>query len=138
MRNSGRVLLVDEAELLPLNVLEIIRRIHDHAQVGVILAGMPRLICNLRGKNGELAQLYSRVGFAINLGEQLPAADMHNIIRSVMGDDSAPILDDLAKAAQGNTRRLSKLMRGVVRAARLNESAPTIEMVKNLSAMLIF
>lgn len=138
LRGTDKIILIDEAELLPLTALEIVRRIHDHAQVGVILAGMPRLICNLRGKNGELAQLYSRVGFAINLGEQLPATDMHNIIRSVMGEDSAPILDDLAKAAQGNTRRLSKLMRGVVRAARLNESAPTIEMVKNLSAMLIF
>lgn len=49
LKGSERVLLVDEAELLSTRSLEFIRRIHDFTGVGVVLAGMPRLLINLKG-----------------------------------------------------------------------------------------
>lgn len=137
LRNSGRVLLVDEAELLPLNVLEIIRRIHDHAQIGVILAGMPRLICNLRGARGELAQLYSRVGFAINLGNQLPADDVRKISGQVLDVADDPVIAAVVEHAHGNARRLTKLLRGVSRVAQLNDTAPSAQIVRSVAETLV-
>ncbi len=59
--------MIDEAELLSTRSLEFIRRIHDLASVGVVLAGMPRLLVNLKGKNNELAQLYIASRFACDL-----------------------------------------------------------------------
>ena len=102
LRDSGRVLLIDEAENLPLRALEVIRRIHDKAGIGVVLAGMPRLIINLKGKRGELKQLYSRVGFALALGEVLPREDIDAIAASVLeNEQEASVGDALFSASKG-------------------------------------
>ena len=39
LNNSGRLLIIDEAENLPYRALEITRRIHDKTAVGVLLVG---------------------------------------------------------------------------------------------------
>ena len=80
LKGSGRIILVDEAENLPLRALECLRRLHDKAGVGLVLAGMPRLMINLRGKNGELKQLYSRVAFKLDMGEAIPDSDLRMIV----------------------------------------------------------
>lgn len=135
LKGSERVLLVDEAELLSTRSLEFIRRIHDFTGVGVVLAGMPRLLINLKGKNNELAQLYSRVSFALDLGNQLPASDLALLAENALG--TSEYNDTLLSAAKGNARRLSKLMRGVVRTAEINGMEINSEMIKQYAGMLI-
>ncbi len=58
---SNRILIIDEAENLTTKSLEAIRRIHDFSQVPVVLVGTYALLQNLKGRSGELLQLYSRV-----------------------------------------------------------------------------
>ncbi|WP_267436455.1 AAA family ATPase [Erwinia psidii] len=138
LRDSGRVLLIDEAENLPLRALEIIRRIHDKAGIGVVLAGMPRLIINLKGKRGELKQLYSRVGFALALGDALPREDIDEIASSVLDDArEQSVRDALFSASKGNARRLFKLLRGVHRHSQLNNVPADAGAVRKFSEMLI-
>ena len=81
---SERLIVVDEAENLPLRALEIIRRLHDETGCGLVLSGMPRLVANLRGKHGELVQLHSRVAGALNLGDSLPDAELEQIARATL------------------------------------------------------
>lgn len=135
LKGSERLLMVDEAELLSTRSLEFIRRIHDLTGVGVVLAGMPRLLVNLKGKNNELAQLYSRVGFACDLGNALPDDDLALLAESALGTDefNAPLI----KACKGNARRLSKLMRGVVRSSEINNVPISAELVERYAGMLI-
>jgi DNA transposition AAA+ family ATPase len=38
LRDSGRLLMVDEAENLPYRALETLRRIHDKSGIGMVLA----------------------------------------------------------------------------------------------------
>ncbi|HHF1669987.1 TPA: AAA family ATPase [Haemophilus influenzae] len=135
LNGAERLLMIDEAELLSTRSLEFIRRIHDLTNCGVILAGMPRLLVNLKGKNNELAQLYSRVGFACDLGNALPDDDLAMLAESALNTSefNAPLL----KACKGNARRLSKLMRGVVRSAEINETEISAEMIEQYSKMLI-
>lgn len=135
LKGSERLLMIDEAELLSTRSLEFIRRIHDLTGVGIILAGMPRLLVNLKGKNNELAQLYSRVGFACDLGNALSDEDLALLAGSALGTDefNAPLI----KACKGNARRLSKLIRGVVRSSEINEVPITAEMVEQYAKMLI-
>lgn len=135
LKGSERVLLIDEAELLSTRALEFIRRIHDLTGVGVVLAGMPRLLINLKGKNNELAQLYSRVSFALDLGNQLPESDLALLAETALG--TAEHNEMRLKAAKGNARRLSKLMRGVVRTAEINGVEISAEMIKQYAGMLI-
>ena len=51
LKSSGRLIIVDEAEHLPYTSLELLRRIYDKAEVGILLVGMPRLMKNLIKKN---------------------------------------------------------------------------------------
>ncbi|QGM80694.1 AAA family ATPase [Otariodibacter oris] len=135
LTGSERLLMIDEAELLSTRSLEFVRRIHDLTGIGVVLAGMPRLLVNLKGKNNELAQLYSRVGFACDLGNALPDEDLGLLAKSALGTDEYN--PPLIKASKGNARRLSKLMRGVVRSAEFNNMEISNELVEQYSKMLI-
>ena len=138
LRDSGRVLLIDEAENLPHRALEVIRRIHDKSGIGVVLAGMPRLIVNLKGRRGEFKQLYSRVGFSLALGDTLPRGDIDAIATSVLSDAQEPAVGDaLFSASHGNARRLFKLLRGVRRYSLMNSVPVDAGAVQKFSEMLI-
>jgi hypothetical protein len=118
LRNSGRLLIIDEAELLPYRALELLRRLHDKAGIGILLVGMPRLISNLRGRQGEYAQLYSRVGIAAKL-EMLSESDTKKLVDAVL-----PQADGLYRTfheeSKANARTLQKLLNRSVRVAAIN------------------
>ena len=137
LRDSGRLIVVDEAENLPLRALEIIRRLHDDTGCGLVLSGMPRLVANLRGKHGELVQLYSRVSVALNLGDSMPDDELEEIARAAMPEADDATIAELVKHSNGNTRRMSKLMRGAVRTANKNGIKMQSGIVKKYSSLII-
>lgn len=137
LRDSGRLIVVDEAENLPLRALEIIRRLHDDTGCGLVLSGMPRLVANLRGKHGELVQLYSRVSVALNLGDSMPDEELEQIARAAMPEADDETIAELVKHSNGNTRQMSKLMRGAVRTANKNGIKMQSGIVKKYSSLII-
>jgi hypothetical protein len=136
LRKSGRMILVDEAENLPYRALELLRRVYDKAGVGLLLAGMPRLIHNLRGKKGEFAQLYSRVGAHVKL-EPLKQHDTDEVVKSLMPDASAAVCKAYFEASAGNTRVLVKLLMRSLRVAEINKTKITPELIHETLQMLI-
>ncbi|EBD0702931.1 AAA family ATPase [Salmonella enterica] len=138
LRGSGRLLMVDEAELLPYRALEVLRRLHDKAGIGVVLAGMPRLLINLKGRRGEFAQLYSRVALALNLGDVLSRDDFNQIAVDMMPEASeASIGDALYTRSLGNARRLFKLARGVYRICDISQVPVSVGAIDKFAEMLI-
>lgn len=137
LKNSSRLLMIDEAELLPLRALECLRRIHDKTGCGLVLAGMPRLLINLKGKRGELVQLYSRIGFAMNLGDALSATDLRQIVQTVLSHLPDDATGEMVAAVKGNTRVLCKLMRGVHNMEQINQETANKDMVRQYAQMLI-
>lgn len=138
LRESGRLLMIDEAELLPHRALEVLRRLHDKTGIGIVLAGMPRLLVNLRGKRGEFAQLYSRVGLALPLGDALTREDFDLIALSMLPEISEDnVMDALYTSSRGNARRLGKLLRGVQRSCTLSGKPVSASAVKKFAEMLI-
>lgn len=135
LKGSDKLLIVDEAELLAYKSLEIIRRIHDMAKIGVVLAGMPRLRANLRGKKGEYKQLYSRIGFVGDLSDRLPEEDIGLLSQATIG--TSDFNDKLYKACHGNARRLNKLLRGINRMAQINKRPINEAMINKMTQMLI-
>lgn len=102
------------------------------------MAGMPRLMINLRGKNGELKQLYSRVAFKLDMGEAVPDTDLRMIVDKALPGIDEDVALEFVAAANGNTRRLSKLIGGVTRLARINDNAEiSPDMVRQFKEMLI-
>ncbi|EIR3453845.1 AAA family ATPase [Salmonella enterica] len=138
LKGSGRLLVIDEAELLPYRALEVIRRLHDKAGIGVVLAGMPRLITNLKGKRGEYAQLYSRVALALDLGNALARQDFDQIAVDLMPEaEDRKISDALYEQSKGNARRLFKMARGVYRMCDISKKDVTVTAIEKFSEMLI-
>lgn len=132
---SEQLLIIDEAELLPYKALEILRRIHDKAGIGLLLAGLPRLRANLRGSRGQYKQLYSRVGLCHDLRDKLKPADIHALCQSMLGTDQ--FNQALYKASGGNARRLAKLVRGIARMSKLNQAPIDQDMITRFAQMLI-
>ncbi|EIA0066543.1 AAA family ATPase [Salmonella enterica] len=138
LKGSGRLLVIDEAELLPYRALEVIRRLHDKAGIGVVLAGMPRLITNLKGKRGEYAQLYSRVALALDLGNALARQDFDQIAVDLMPEaEDRKISDALYEQSKGNARRLFKMARGVYRMCDISKKDVSVTAIEKFSEMLI-
>lgn len=135
LKGSGRLIIVDEAEHLPYRALELLRRIHDKAGVGIVLAGMPRLRENITGRRGEFEQMYSRIGIAARLAS-LSIQDTEQIVKSAMPDANG-LCKEYHTVSGGNTRRLSKLIARSMRVAEINNIALSAEVVRETAKMLI-
>lgn len=136
LKSSDRLIIVDEAENLPYKALELLRRIYDKANIGILLVGMPRLFNNLKGEKGQYAQLYSRVGIT-SLLESLSEDDMKAIISTV-----TPLVDSIypkiSTYCGGNTRVLTKLLVRAHRIAELNDMEINEDVVQASIRQLIF
>ncbi|EMO7631079.1 AAA family ATPase, partial [Salmonella enterica] len=134
LKGTGRLLIIDEAELLPYRALEVIRRLHDKAGIGVVMAGMPRLITNLKGKRGEFAQLYSRVALALDMGNSLDREDFDQIAVDLMPEaEDQKIRNALYDQSKGNARRLFKLARGVYRTCDISKKDVSVTAIEKFS-----
>jgi DNA transposition AAA+ family ATPase len=134
LRNSGRLIIIDEAENLPYKALELVRRIHDKTEVGILLSGLPALVENLRGKEEKFEQLYSRVGVSKRL-ENLNIEDIELILESLSQDKT--LSEAYYKHSMGNTRVLSKLIMRTPRVAQINKIEVTPEIIEKTSKILI-
>jgi len=135
LQATGRLIIIDEAEHLPFKALELLRRLHDKAGVGVLLVGMPRLLGNLRGKRGEFAQLYSRVGVKAMLNCLRPT-DTESFVQAYL-----PAANGIWKVfhdrTKGNARLLEKLIRRSSRLADINHVPIDAEVIDQALATLM-
>ncbi len=128
LKKAQKILIIDEAEHLPLKALEALRRIHDFSSTPIIFVGTKILLKNLTGKNGELAQLYSRIGVQWIM-QGLSESDY----RDVFGDSSEVI----ARYTKGIFRQASKLAKRAKRLARANYTEVNSQIVEEASKMLV-
>lgn len=134
LKNSNRLLIIDEAENLPYRALDMMRRLYDKSNIGILLVGLPRLIANLRGKKGEYKQLYSRVGL-FNQIDAWEEEDTKMIISKIYQDASlTKIFHQLSK---GNGRKLEKLIKRTTKAAKQFNKPITQELVKSSAEILM-
>lgn len=111
---TPRLILVDEAELLPYQALEALRRLYDMVETGIVLAGLPRLTDNLVGADGEHVQLYSRIAQYLDLNEEFKRRCFDAIaVRMMPEAESDDVRNLLYYCAGNNVRRLLNIVRGV-------------------------
>ena len=135
LNQSGRLLIIDEAENLPYRALEITRRIHDKTGVGVLLIGRGILLENLKGYNNQYDQLYSRVKYT-KIIDSLLIQDVIKILETI--EQNTELAETYLQYSGGNTRRLEHLISHSISIAKFNGKAEVDNaVIKNTSKLLM-
>ena len=125
LKRRDVMLIIDEAEHLSVKALEDLRRIWDFSGVPLVLVGTEILLRNLMGKNGELRQLYSRIGGKWHL----KGLSKDECEKATMGG--------IFEHTRGNFRSSAKLFKKAQRLAGMHEVAVNAEVINAAAGMII-
>lgn len=134
LANSGKLIIIDEAEHLPYKALELIRRVYDKSGTGILLIGMPKLYHNLCGKRGEFEQLYTRALYKIPL-DLLTKDDVKAIVGSAIPNDKG-IWEVFYDYCKGNARMLTNLLENSIELAKRDKKTLTETIIKTTAKYL--
>lgn len=113
VRNTGGLLVIDEAQHLSVAALDQIRSIHDATEIGIALVGNEAVYARMTGGNRAafLDRLFSRVGKRLAL-KQSTEADIEALI-AAWGINDKPCRRTLVDIARkpGALRTLTKVLR---------------------------
>ena len=125
LKNSDKIIVIDEAEHLPLRALEDLRRIYDFSKTPLILCGTEILLKNLVGKNKELKQLYSRI-----CGKWVMKGLSKDECESFFGEH-------IYEWSKGNFRSSAKLYKKAKKLAEFNNIKIDSEIVERATSMVV-
>lgn len=134
LTGSNRVIIIDEADRLGYESLELLRRLHDKTRIGLVLAGAPVLVENIRGSKGEFAQLYTRIGGHAQL-KPISEDDAYSIIKAHLPEANG-ICKDYYSFSQKNGRTLYMLIYNTIRVSQENNVDITPELIEKCAGML--
>lgn len=114
VRDLDGLIIIDEAQHLPIHALDTVRSIHDETGVGLVLCGNETVYSTFsgRGRQANFAQLYSRVGKRVHISEP-SKKDVLCILDAYQIGEGSVIRDRGVKIAQqhGGLRGLVKVLR---------------------------
>ena len=135
LKDSGRLIIVDEAEHLPVRALDLLRRLNDKAEVGILFCGLKAFLENLRAKQTDYAYLYTRIAMKTVLGH-LHESEIETLVGPVL-PNVKEYARELHQACGGNCRVLSKLVSLLPRRAAINNRAIDAAFVLDSAKMLV-
>lgn len=106
LQRSGSLVVIDDAHFLSWEAFEMVRNIHDMANVGIVFLGQEKLYDQMKGATNRAYlydQIYSRVGIK---RDRLPIErkDVKLIGESIFPGLEKPCVDFLFRKAQGKGR----------------------------------
>lgn len=104
LRDSGRLIICDEAEFLPVRAIDLMRRIYDKAGIGILFVGLPRLFTGLFTKHCDYKYILSRISTKAVMGK-LNIEDVHKIVGQG-GIKDEEVCEAFLEASGGNARKL--------------------------------
>lgn len=137
LANSGRMLIVDEAEHLTARVLDQLRRLNDSefAGIGILLVGLPRLLHILRSSAGDHKYLYSRVGWSVPV-HGLTDEDCATFVHTALPGSNG-LWHTFAECSSHNARALRNLIERSIEVASFNGIDISSELVRETAKLLI-
>ena len=143
LSGSERVVIIDEAENLPNQALDMLRRLwdmtkddeSDEGTISLVLVGLERLLYNLKGKRGEFSQLYSRVAIAVKLGN-LRENDTKKFLKEGVkgGEEYYKMFHELSG---GNIRTLKNLLKRSITISNINNIQLSEKAIKTANKQLV-
>lgn len=135
LRGSGRMIIIDQTEYLSSRALDLIRSIHDKAGIGILLAGLPDLMDNIKGVGGVHEQIYTRIGAAVEL-EPLTDEDIQKLVSAAL-PNATELKKEFIELSRRNARVLRILTRESKRIAK-NKGIPINgDIVKRAAKQLV-
>lgn len=134
LRKSGKMLILDEAEYLSPNTLDVIRRIHDKAEIPVALVGMPRLYKNIVSLRRGYEQIANRM-VSYNL-DKPGHTDLLKIVEASIPEVEPDVADAFIECSKGTIRTLILLIQDMVNYAHITGEKMTPAMIKKFTASM--
>jgi hypothetical protein len=134
MKTMDIMLIIDEAEHLPVRGIDILRRIHDRTGCGILICGLPQLLMRLKSLRGDYAYIFSRIGIGARL-DAPTKKDVYAIVRSMMDADEKTC-ESFYEHSAGSIRILVKLVRRSIRVAQINQMPVTREIIAESAKLL--
>lgn len=137
LKDSGRLLIIDEAEHLTARVLDQIRRLNDpeFAGIGLLLIGLPKLLHTLKNSQNDHKYIYSRVGWNTSV-RTLTDNDCEQFVgRALPGSGS--LWKIFADCSRRNARAICNLIERSIEVAAFNGCPVDAELIKKTAQLLI-
>lgn len=115
LHGSGRLIVIDEAEHLPVEALDAVRRIHDFTGCGVLICGHPRFYENLKRYQDKYAYIYNRLSIPTSL-KKLSKEDATALAETMCSNDVPGSV--WLKSCDGIGRDLKIIVHEAMRLAR--------------------
>lgn len=143
LRGSDTLIMVDEAELLSADALNTLRRIHDLADVGVVLAGTKQMVKNMadqpqlrsrilrRTELDNLTKEEDREAFVMVLASLLP------VVNGVNHMEKQDIVDAFYQQTEKGYRHLFKLAKNVVRDSDIGDQGISAQLIKKCAQEMV-
>ena len=147
VKGTHYLLVVDEAERLSSSAMEYLRRIHDIAEVGVVLTGTEKLTALIKRSHGQIDQVRSRVGMWPMTIECITRDDADEIVRKVLAaaDGAAQdaelsdgVLNALWAYCEGSARVLVEALLPALRDYATQGQAMTEQLVHSVAQTVLF
>jgi DNA transposition AAA+ family ATPase len=141
MKHSRRLIIIDEAHFLTWEAFEVLRKIHDCAEVGVVYVGMERTYSQMKGTDNRAYlydQIYSRISIKRN-DIHIERDDVKTIAESLSPGLGKDCIDYLFRKAQGKGkfRTVQKLLQ-VADTMRVEHKRPIdVEVLKMADQFLM-
>lgn len=136
LRGSGRLVIVDEAEFLPVRAIDLLRRVHDKAGVGILFVGLPRLFEGLISKHNDYAYILSRIGVKGVMGSL--GLDDVSMIVSQGGVTDPDVCGAFLDECGGNARKLKMIFHKCVKSKEYDPERPiTPELIRQKAQRLL-
>lgn len=133
------LVIVDEANHLNIEAMELLRYVYDLGHLGVVLIGTLRLyeiFTDGSRPAGELEQLWSRVGIC----ELLPGLMEHearHMIQQALGRVPEPTIKQILKQTGNSIRRLAKLLERLTELKEINGDRKVEELIAVAGSSLL-
>ena len=103
LRGSGRLLIVDEAQMLDYGAIELVRSLHDLAGIGVVLMGNEIVwqLLHAGRTRAQYEQLASRIGIRRCLHPGFPRGDVEAFARQYINGADQECIAYLAAKSEG-------------------------------------
>ncbi|MEG1648314.1 MAG: AAA family ATPase [Rikenellaceae bacterium] len=130
---TSRLIVIDEAEHLPIDAIDALRRLNDFTRCGLVLCGLPMLLSMLQHNQAQYGYIYNRMAVSVIL-KPLMDDDLKELVSTVL-PSHANVLSWM-DVCHGIGRDLRIILQESQRIAELNGITLDAKLIKTVKCSL--